>query len=78
MIELSLLVGMITGICQVIKGFVPTRFMPIVSLLLGVVMGVSFTEGSVHLKVFYGVALGLAASGLFDVAKISLKGRGVM
>lgn len=78
MVGLGLLVGMITGICQVIKGFVPARFMPIASLFLGIVMGVSFVEGPVQSRIFYGVALGLAASGLFDVAKMPLKGKGIM
>lgn len=73
MIELGLLVGMITGICQVIKGFVPPGFMPVASMFLGVVMGIGFIEGSVQDKIFYGIALGLSASGLFDVAKMPLK-----
>lgn len=78
MVELSMLVGIIIGICQVVKGLVPSRFMPVISLLLGVVVGTSLIEGPVQHKVFYGIALGLAACGLFDVAKLPLRGKRVI
>lgn len=73
MFELGVIVALVVGIGQVAKGFVPTKFMPIVSLVIGIVSGFVFLDGAIEEKVFYGIAIGLAASGLFDVAKISTK-----
>ncbi|MDC3413950.1 holin [Terrihalobacillus insolitus] len=73
MIELGVIVAVIIGIGQIAKEFIPKKFMPIVSLVLGVVAGVVFLEGAIEEKVFYGIAIGLAASGLFDVAKLPTK-----
>lgn len=73
MFELAIIVAIITGLGQVAKQFVPTKFMPIVSLVFGVVAGVTLVEGSIQEQIFVGIAMGLAASGLFDIAKLPSK-----
>lgn len=75
MFELAIIVAVITGVGQVAKNFVPSKFMPIVSLALGVGAGFAFVQGSIQEQVFYGLAMGLAASGLFDVAKLPSKAK---
>lgn len=73
MFELSIIVGIVTGLGQIMKNFIPSKFMPIVSLVLGIIAGFFFGEGLVAERIFVGVAIGLAASGLFDIAKIPAK-----
>lgn len=73
MIEMAIIVAVITGLGQVVKEFIPTKFMPLASLVLGVAGGLAFIEGTVQIQVFTGLAMGLAACGLFDVASIPKK-----
>lgn len=73
MFELAIIVGIVTGLCQVVKNFMPSKFMPIVSVVLGIIAGYFFGDGLVAERIFVGVAIGLAASGLFDIAKIPAK-----
>jgi hypothetical protein len=73
MIELSLVVAIITGVGQIFKKVVPAKYMPIVSLLLGIGSGFVFVDGSLAIQLLNGVGLGLAANGLFEVSKLPTK-----
>lgn len=73
MYELAIIVAVITGVTQVAKQFVPKKFMPIVSLVLGVGAGLGFVDGSIREQIFLGIAMGLSASGFFSMAKIPVK-----
>jgi uncharacterized spore protein YtfJ len=73
MFELAIIVAVITGVGQVVKNFVPSKFMPIVSLILGAAAGIAFVDASLQEQIFVGLAMGLAASGLFDIAKLPTK-----
>jgi uncharacterized spore protein YtfJ len=73
MFELAIIVAVITGVGQVVKQFVPAKFMPIVSLVLGIAAGLGFLDASLKEQIFIGLAMGLAASGLFDLATLPSK-----
>lgn len=73
MFEMAIIVAIVTALGQVVKGFVPSKFMPIASVVIGIAAGYFFVEGTVAVRVVYGVAIGLSASGLFDVAKLPAK-----
>jgi hypothetical protein len=77
LIAAAWLVPVITGIVQVIKTTFPSldqRFIPILSLLTGilagtVVLGFSLTGG------FAGLIFGLTASGFYDLGKKTVAGK---
>lgn len=73
MIDVAVIVAVICGFGQVFKQFIGSKYMPIVSLVLGVSAGLAFIDGSVQEQVFIGLSMGLAASGAFDVANIPKK-----
>jgi hypothetical protein len=67
----------ILGIVQVIKLSLPKldeRYMPVVSVITGIVMGM-ITIGFSILGGFVGLLLGLSAAGLWDVGKKSVAGK---
>ncbi|GEK57134.1 hypothetical protein CHL76_02265 [Marinococcus halophilus] len=71
MIEMGIIIAVITALGEGIKkAGVPKKFMPVVSIVLGVTGGLFFVDGDVANQVFYGVAMGLGASGLFDISKV--------
>lgn len=76
MFELGLIVAVIAGVGQVTKQFIPKKYMPLVSLVLGIVAGVGLIDGSIEKQLFIGVALGLSASGAFDISKVATKQSG--
>ncbi|WP_033829086.1 hypothetical protein [Bacillus andreraoultii] len=73
MIDYAVIVAIIVGLTEIIKRYLPSKFMPIVSLILGIVAGLFYVEGDLKMQIFVGIAMGLAASGLFDVAQIGKK-----
>ncbi|MDF2649494.1 MAG: holin [Paenibacillus sp.] len=73
MFELVVIVALVTGLCQVVKQYVPTKIMPVISLGIGLAAGFTFTTGTIQEHVFNGIAIGLAASGLFDISKMPTK-----
>jgi len=73
MFDLAVIVAVIVGLGQVFKSFISSRYMPIVSLVLGVIAGIVYVDGTIQEQVFIGIAMGLAASGAFDVAKLPKK-----
>lgn len=73
MIEMTLIVAIITGVGQIFKKVVPAKYMPIVSLVLGIASGFVFVDGTLAIQLLNGVGLGLAANGLFEVSKLPTK-----
>jgi len=74
MFEIALLIAVVVGLTEIIKQFgVDKKYLPIASLILGVLVGVFYLGGSLEENIMYGVIIGLSASGLFDQSKI-LKG----
>lgn len=70
MIDYAVIVALIIGLTEIIKRYVPSKFIPIVALFFGVVAGLVYIEGNIETKIFFGIAMGLAAIGLFDIAQI--------
>jgi hypothetical protein len=59
---------------QFAKLYVPARYIPIITLVLGVVAGYYYIPNAgVQEAIFNGVALGLSANGLFDLTKLLQK-----
>lgn len=71
------LVALTIGVTEIGKrAGIPTRFAPIVALVVGFVLALIGNLTSITgLAILTGIAVGLAASGLFDVAKISVLGK---
>lgn len=69
MLELAIAVPILTAVMEVLKrAFLPSRFVQLVAVVLGVVYSV-FGNGAVTFdSVVLGVILGLSASGLYDGA----------
>ncbi|SFG29440.1 hypothetical protein [Sporolactobacillus nakayamae] len=75
MFQLVVIVALVTGLGQVMKQYVPSKIMPAISLAIGLAAGFTFTAGTIQEHIFNGIAIGLAASGLFDVSKIPVKNK---
>jgi uncharacterized membrane protein YfbV (UPF0208 family) len=73
MIDYAVIVTLIVGLTEIFKRYLPSKFMPIVALIFGIVAGLFYVDGDIKTQIFVGIALGLASSGLFDVAKIGMK-----
>lgn len=73
MLDYAIIVAAIVGIVEIVKQFVPNKFMPIISVIIGIIAGLVYVDATIELKVFIGIAMGLAACGLFDVAKLPKK-----
>lgn len=73
MIDLALLVGVVVALTQLAKQYVPTKYIPALSLVLGVVGGLIYVDGAIAERVLYGVMIGLSAAGLYDQTKIVRK-----
>jgi NhaP-type Na+/H+ or K+/H+ antiporter len=71
MVELGILIAVLIGIGQVAKQLgLPSKYLPLINLVLGIVGGLTILDGTVAEQVVYGAAMGLSASGLFDQTKI--------
>lgn len=69
-LTLVTLVPVVSGIVEVIKVTgIPTRFMALISLILGIGAGFLFFTGSYQDQLFSGIVIGLSASGFYDVVK---------
>jgi hypothetical protein len=77
MFEIGLIIAVVIGINELFKRVfsVSGRYLPLISLLLGIATGVFYLDGDIKTKIFYGIIIGLSASGLFDQSKIVTKGR---
>lgn len=74
MIELGILIAVLVGISQVIKGLgLSAKYIPVVNLVLGIGAGFLLGDLSVAEQIITGAMIGLSASGLYDQKKIVTK-----
>ncbi|MGG0645500.1 holin [Bacillus mycoides] len=78
MVSLAVMIGIVVGLSQIVKTVgLQTKYVPLLNLTLGIVLGVLFLDGDIKTNVFQGIIIGLSASGLFDHTKIIKKDDGV-
>lgn len=70
--EYATLVAGIVGTNELLKRLgLPSRYIPVVSLALGIVVSHFFVGAeTLHETIFLGIVFGLASNGLFDVTKV--------
>ncbi|MGI2836798.1 holin [Bacillus cytotoxicus] len=74
MIEMSVMIGIVVGLSQIVKTIgLQTKYVPLLNVTLGIVLSVLFLDGDIKTGVFKGIIIGLSASGLFDHTKILKK-----
>ncbi|WP_410985622.1 holin [Bacillus cereus] len=74
MIEISIMIAVVVGLSQIAKTIgLQTKYIPLLNLTLGIVLGVLFLPQDLKMNVFQGIIIGLSASGLFDHTKIMKK-----
>ncbi|MGE7632721.1 holin [Bacillus paramycoides] len=74
MVSLAVMIGIVVGLSQIVKTVgLQTKYVPLLNLTLGIVLGVLFLDGGIKTNVFQGIIIGLSASGLFDHTKIMKK-----
>lgn len=74
MVSLAVMIGIVVGLSQIVKTIgLQTKYVPLLNLTLGMVLGVLFLNGDIKTNVFQGIIIGLSASGLFDHTKIIKK-----
>ncbi|RVU63646.1 holin [Bacillus thuringiensis] len=74
MVSLAVMIGTVVGLSQIVKTIgLQTKYVPLLNLTLGIVLGVLFLDGDIKTNVFQGIIIGLSASGLFDHTKIMKK-----
>ncbi|PEM14147.1 holin [Bacillus toyonensis] len=74
MVSLAVMIGIVVGLSQIVKTIgLQTKYVPLLNLTLGIVLGVLFLSGDIKTNVFQGIIIGLSASGLFDHTKIMKK-----
>lgn len=71
MVSVAVIIGVVVGLSQIVKTIgLQTKYVPLLNLTLGIVLGVLFLDGDIKTNVFQGIIIGLSASGLFDHTKI--------
>ncbi|MED2039294.1 holin [Bacillus wiedmannii] len=74
MVSLAVMIGIVVGLSQIVKTIgLQIKYVPLLNLTLGIVLGVLFLGGDIKTNVFQGIIMGLSASGLFDHTKIMKK-----
>ncbi|MEC2869320.1 holin [Bacillus bombysepticus] len=74
MVSLAVMIGIVVGFSQIAKTVgLQTKYVPLLNITLGIVLGVLFLGGEIKTNVFQGIIIGLSASGLFDHTKIMKK-----
>ncbi|WP_017154113.1 hypothetical protein [Bacillus bingmayongensis] len=74
MVEISVMIAVVVGLSQIAKTIgLQTKYIPLLNLTLGIVLGVLFLPQDLKMNVFQGIIIGLSASGLFDHTKIFKK-----
>lgn len=71
MFDIAVIMALLVGIGSLLTnvGF-PKKFMPIINLVLGLVAGITLmADYSIQEQIVNGLALGLGASGLYDLSK---------
>lgn len=74
MIEITAMIGVVVGLSQIAKtNGLQTKYIPILNLTLGIVLGVLFLSQDIKMNILQGMIIGLSACGLFDHTKIMKK-----
>lgn len=72
-IDLGILSAVLVAISQLAKLYINNKFIPLVNVVLGILMGAVYIDGPIKESILIGIAIGLMASGLFDITKIVKK-----
>lgn len=71
MLELGIIIAVLIGVSQVAKKLgLPTKYVPLMNLLLGIVCGFYAIDAPVFEQIITGAIIGLSASGLYDQKKV--------
>jgi len=78
MFELALIIAVVLALTEFVKRLevINTKYLPAVSLVLGLLAGIFYVGGTLEEQIMYGLMIGLSAAGLFDQTKIVTKGDG--
>ncbi|MGW6151474.1 holin, partial [Bacillus mycoides] len=72
--EITVMIGIVVGLSQIAKTIgLQTKYVPLLNLTLGILLGVLFLPFDIKMNVFQGIIIGLSASGLYDHSKITKK-----
>jgi hypothetical protein len=77
MLETAIIISLVVGITEVFKRafLIPKRFIPLVSLILGISITFIFRENLPITEVIYiGIFVGLSGAGLYSSTKATIKG----
>lgn len=72
MIDIAILIAITISLTEFAKRTfkVDKRYLPAISLFIGLIASVLYLDMSIKLQIAYGLMIGLSASGLFDQSKI--------
>ena len=72
MIDIALLIAVVIALTELFKRtlHVNSRYLPLISLILGIIAGIIYLDGDIKDVALQGIIVGLSASGLFDQSKI--------
>ncbi|HAM79611.1 holin [Ornithinibacillus bavariensis] len=74
MFEIALIIAVVLALTELLKQLgVSKKYLPVASLILGLLAGVFYVGGSPKEQIMYGLMIGLSAAGLFDQSKIVTK-----
>ena len=75
MFDIALIIAVVVALTEMIKKTdkVSNKYMPAISLVLGLIASILYIDGTVNEQIMYGLMIGLSASGLFDQTKIITK-----
>jgi hypothetical protein len=77
MFEIAIIIAVVMALTEFVKrmDFIPAKYLPAVSLVLGLLAGLFYVdEPLLKDQIMYGLMIGLSASGLFDQSKLLKKG----
>ncbi|RAS94582.1 holin, partial [Bacillus cereus] len=61
MVSLAVMIGIVVGLSQIVKTIgLQTKYVPLLNLTLGIVLGVLFLDGDTKTNVFQGIIIGLS------------------
>ena len=64
-------------ITQLLKGYVPSKYVPFLAVLIGLVAGLAYGAyygGDLFAQAFEGLVYGASASGIYDIGASQIKG----
>ncbi|GIO26380.1 holin [Ornithinibacillus bavariensis] len=74
MFEIALIIAVVLALTELLKQLVVSKkYLPVASLILGLLAGVFYVGGTLQEQIMYGLMIGLSAAGLFDQSKIVTK-----